>query len=525
MRKTLAIIVTLVVLGTSIQTAFAPRAQAILGIGDIVIDPAKIAQSAWQFVEDQILPTFLSALKQRIINTMTDEIIAWINNGGKPQFITNFGQQVFQPAFQQAVGDTAQSLLPTLCSPYTFKVNLELSAPQPLNQPSSCTLNSIVSNFNAFRQNFAVGGFIGYSELLAPQNNQYGVDIIAQDALYNNVQQVTTQNALQTQVNVGFNSPQVCYNWFVINNQNQQKLTAAKTISDTNGKPYEDPGSPPPMTYDTLSQTGVDTHSRDFMVLSQLSWECGDLQVATPGRVFEQGLNKALYANLDLAINDSSISNAIAMIADAAFNRLIKAGVNGLQGILLSASNSNKPSSGAGAPTVDQIVNNPDIQNANDTYNSAQNQAIQNQYLVQLNQAAKSLADASTTLQTASTTNQSLITAVLQPLVSCLGTNSSSSDLGWAQGNLTIAVSSTPVSIYQMTVQVASSTNLINVWLATLNTPTISSSTLDQFNSSAITETVSSANGLDLNAQTTLSNIQAALTAGQTKLTQCQATH
>ncbi|MCL4404132.1 hypothetical protein M1432_02210, partial [Patescibacteria group bacterium] len=56
MRKTLAIIVTLVVLGTSIQTAFAPRAQAILGIGDIVIDPAKIAQSAWQFVEDQILP-------------------------------------------------------------------------------------------------------------------------------------------------------------------------------------------------------------------------------------------------------------------------------------------------------------------------------------------------------------------------------------------------------------------------------------------------------------------------------------
>ncbi len=482
---------------------------------------------ATRFVIDNGLKVALAALKKRLIDTMTDEIITWINNGGSPQFIQNFSKDVFQPALQQAVGDTVQQILPSLCSPYAFKVNLELSAPQPLSQPSSCTLNSIVANFNDFRQNFNQGGIIGYTELLQPQNNQYGVDIIAQDALYNNVQQATAQNVLQAQVNVGFKSPQQCLNWVVVNNQNHQTLTTPKDIKNGNDS-YNDPNNPPPMDYSTLSQTGADTHSRNFMDLSQLSWQCGDLQIATPGRVLATGLEKSLYANLDLAINDPDITNALAMIADAAFNRLIKAGVQGVQGIIRTAT--------TGGGSTDNVTPEQVVTAAQDnTGNGSLGQAInnttglanqaasstQNTYITQLNQALSSLADASTTLATASSTNQTLATSTLPALIKCLGSNASSSDLAWAQGNLTIAASSTPIVLRNTVVQTTSSTIATNALLNTIQNA--DASTLSQLNASDITNAVTNASSLDVSAQTTLSGIQTTLGTAQTKLTQCQA--
>ncbi len=486
-----------------------------------------LAQAA-RFAIDNGLKIALAALKKRLIDTMTDEIIAWINNGGSPKFITNFSQQVFQPALNQAVGDTAQQILPTLCSPYTFRVNLELSAPQPLNQPSACTLNSIVSNFNAFRENFAAGGFLGYSELLQPQNNPYGVDILTQDALYNNVQQVTAQNVLQTQVNVGFNSQQ-CVSWQLVDANTKQALYPGVTASFQD---YQDPNTPPPLSGQYLID-GVKGAALDASFnVNNLAWRCADLQINTPGRAIEEGLNQALYANLNLTINDPEITNALAMIADAAFNRLIKAGVQGVQGIVQSATTGGNGQTTLSDVTAQQVVGGAEantgggslgqaISNASDLSNQAAS-STQQAYLAQLSQASSSLADAATALADASSTNVNLI-ATLNSLVTCTGTGSSSTDLAWATSTLTIASSSASTTIPAYSDQVSNLRTTVGGFAAQVQNA--DANTLNQIDQNGLATAVADSTQIDGNAQILLSNIQTTLATAQTKLTQCQASH
>ncbi len=507
---------------------FTPTAKAQVAGVMLVSDPtlqnittAAKTQSVWQWVQDNLLKVALSALKKRIIDTMTDQIITWINGGGSPKFIQNFGQGVFQPALNQAVGDTAQAILPTLCSPFSFKVNLELTAPSPQVQPSSCTLNSIVANFNDFWNRFDAGGVIGYYELLAPQNNQYGVDIITQDTLYNNAQQVTAQNVLQTQVNVGFQS-QSCVSWRLIKIQGgtpvgSQTVPAPSNLTDQDNPPSPISGTPNFLD-PALVAPGVDP--------TTLQWKCADLKISTPGAALAEGLNKSLYANLDLTISDPDITNAIAMIADAAFNRLIKAGVQGLQGVILSATNGGQPSSGPNAPSPESLTNNTSTITAANNYTNTINTALQSQYMTQLNQAASSLADASTTLATASSTNQTLITTLGGPitgLIGCLGTNPVNPDYGWAQENLTIAVSSTPAALQQAAVQVTSSTVSVNTLIGIIGDPNVTSSTLNSVDSSNVANLTMTAANLDSNVQIMLSGIQITLAAAQNKQQQCEA--
>jgi hypothetical protein len=485
------------------------------------------AKSDQQACEDFVNKVALATLKKRLIDTMTDEIITWINGGGSPKFITNFSQDVFQPALNQAVGDTVQQILPSLCSPFTFKINLELSAPQTLSQPSSCTLNSIVANFNDFRNNFNSGGIIGYNELLQPQNNPYGVDIITQDALYNNFQQVTAQNVLQTQVNVGFKSPELCKNWVVVNNQNHQILTTPKDIKNGDNS-YNDPNNPPPMNDSTLSQAGFNTQSRRNLGtdLSQLSWQCHDLQVATPGRVLATGLEKSLYANLDLAINDPDITNALAMIADAAFNRLIKAGVQGVQGIIRTATTGGGSTNSADV-TPEGVVNNAASGGLGDAINntvSTVEQVSSNAkaaIISQLNQASGSLSDASTTLATASSTNQELIARV-GVLITCLNRISTSTDMSWATSTLATSLFTASTTLPSYAAQISSTTITVNTLTALVNAQNTTQDTLNN-NIQNISNAVSAASTVDTNINLALSDIQTNLGAAQTKLTQCQA--
>ncbi len=493
-----------------------------------------------QACEDFVNNVALAALKKRLIDTMTDEIITWINGGGSPKFITNFGQEVFQPALNQAVGDTVQQIMPSLCSPYSFNVSLALTAPQPLSQPSNCTLNSIVANFNDFRKNFNIGGAIGYSELLQPQNNQYGVDILTQDALYNNVQTQTAKDTLQTQVNVGFKVNQ-CGGWQLINKNTNALIASGVTINptDSNNIPlfgsYTNPDNPPPTDYSHVyAGTGGDSVTTAALINNNTAgWQCSKIEVATPGRAIAEGLNKALYANLDLTINDPDITNALAMIADAAFNRLIKAGTNLIQ---TSLSKTSGGGSSVGT-TPEQVVNNAQSSNSSGSLGEAinnidtiknqitsgGNNALQNTYITNLNAAINFLNDASTTLVTASSTNTTLASSTLE-LIDCLVLkNSSSSDLAWAQGNLTIAVSSTPPLIDQTMTQVASSSVTVNTFLSTLNSPNLTPDTLKNINPADISGLLTNASDLDNQAQTILSNVQATLETTQTKINQCQA--
>ncbi|MDP3901639.1 MAG: hypothetical protein Q8Q37_01515 [bacterium] len=127
----------------------------------------------------------LETLKKRVLDMMVDQIIQWVQGGGEPKFITDWGS-FLRDAGQQAVGDFAQELgLGFLCEPFSFQIQIALQNPSPFSQRASCTLDEIVGNIENFYQNFENGGWIAYSESWKPRNNYYGSLIMAYDEQQN----------------------------------------------------------------------------------------------------------------------------------------------------------------------------------------------------------------------------------------------------------------------------------------------------------------------------------------------------
>src|SRR5437868_4902017 len=81
-------------------------ANAIFGLGDIVLDPGNLFQNIWQ---NFLGPALGAALKKQILDRIVDQIITSIQGGGKPQFVTNW-QGFLEDAGQGAAGIFAQQL-------------------------------------------------------------------------------------------------------------------------------------------------------------------------------------------------------------------------------------------------------------------------------------------------------------------------------------------------------------------------------------------------------------------------------
>ncbi len=157
----------------ALQTIFqpVPTAHAILGLGDIVLDPSLLFQTIWDNV---IKPALITTLKKEILDRVVDEIIAYIQGGGKPKFITDWNGFLAE-AGQNAVGDFAQGLgAGFLCSPFGLQIRLGLLPVPRFSQQATCTLKQIVGNIQNFYNDFRNGGWIAYGEGWQPQNNYFG---------------------------------------------------------------------------------------------------------------------------------------------------------------------------------------------------------------------------------------------------------------------------------------------------------------------------------------------------------------
>ena len=49
---------------------------------------------AWRFVKDKIAKILLANLKKRLLDSLVDATVDWVQNGGDPRFITNLGNFV-----------------------------------------------------------------------------------------------------------------------------------------------------------------------------------------------------------------------------------------------------------------------------------------------------------------------------------------------------------------------------------------------------------------------------------------------
>jgi len=489
-KKFLAITITASIVLTY-QLIPTKTADAFLGIGDIVSDPihtletiAGWAADAYQWLIDKGLEIALQVLKKRVLDIMTNQIVDWINNGNKPLFTQDFGS-VFRSAADQAVGDVLQQYGATnaLCQPFAFDITLQLQQPAPLSQQVNCSLSSVISNFKAYHDNFSNGGWLGYQELLKPQNNEWGVEVITQNEIINRTAQKTNESVLRQQVNVGFNSEECTGGWDLVDKTTN--LPAKKyPITHFNPDKARSPNDPPTQ----LLPPGD----------SNVTLKCTSATVTTPGRALATGLEKSLYSGLDLIINSKELSNAIAIIADAAFNKLIKNGVEGLKNLTTKTFDSSKEQ--------DALRSSSEFQGYRNTQDRAA-ESVRNTYLNQLNTGVNFLSSASTTLATASSTNQQVI-AVANDVLTCLATSGTSSvDAVFAQGAIDAANNTIQTIASKSTQWKIAALNLDRI-IGKISPSTCDIACLNQIDKQEISTAVSAASTVNTDSSNIIVSIQ-----------------
>ncbi|HEY4475401.1 MAG TPA: hypothetical protein VJB92_01630 [Candidatus Paceibacterota bacterium] len=297
LQKPIALITLLVLLGTSMPISFnreRMRLEPLEAQATIpVIDPANLStaiMSLFEFIYTEvIIPALVDTLRRRIFDVIVDQTISWIQGGGKPKFVTDWGGFA-KDVGNEAVGDFAQELgLGFLCQPFHLQVQLALFPVRRFSQRATCTLDQIVGNIQNFYNDFRNGSWIGYTTSLEPQNNYFGITLMAYGELQK--RRVDAEHDAETEAlaGSGFLSTKNC----------QEDPNSASRDIDGDGK----------------------------------KGDISPCEITTPGDTIGNLVSKAVGSDIDYIINAEQLGAYVSAIANAAINRLITSGVNGLRGV------------------------------------------------------------------------------------------------------------------------------------------------------------------------------------------------
>ncbi|MEK7555549.1 MAG: hypothetical protein AAB516_01885 [Patescibacteria group bacterium] len=276
--------------GISIRPTKAILSLVPVDIANLVWD---IANRAWTWFKGNWQHMMRDLIVRRIVDAMADDVIQWIQGGGEPGFVTDFGG-FMEDAFQAGVGDVAKELnMAWLCSP--FKAQLQLSVNylpvQRFSQRVECTLDDIVANINDFYANFENGGWIAYNESWKPQNNFYGAMLMAHDEMLIRGSQEQEAAKNEALAGAGFLSQKRCE-------------TAANYIDRT-----------------TCESVESGTCAKD----SEGDWcSANDIKIITPGDTIGEVIAKTAIKDFDYIDN---VQSYVAAIVNAIINRLFSEGL------------------------------------------------------------------------------------------------------------------------------------------------------------------------------------------------------
>ncbi len=311
-------------------------AYAILGFGDIVFDPAKLARDIWEWAQK----TIKSIIRNQIIHYAVQQIINWIQGGGKPKFVNDW-KKVLTDAGDNAAGTVIERTIPQLCSEFGPLVKIYLLPKQRLDSQyangipqAKCTLSEVVSNIKDFYNSFENGGWIAYSRMLRPGGTFLGSVIQLQDEalLAKETEKKATEN--ETQSGGGFLSTKICTD------------PSPGNIRDFEPDIVGPPKPPPYNEYDARAAISFGI-SEGFLdptveyVPDSLNKDTGDFEacdredfkVTTPGGAIAANLNKAMGSSIDNLISSEDVSSLLAAFVDSALNKLIMAGKEGLASV------------------------------------------------------------------------------------------------------------------------------------------------------------------------------------------------
>ncbi len=244
-----------------------------------------------EYIVDVLKEAAIAELKKQILDQLVNQVIQWIQGGGKPKFVTDF-DGFLKEAGNNAVGQFAEDLgLEFLCSPFNLQLRFALFPVAKFGGSGkySCTLDTIVANIEDFKNDFRKGGWIAFDQSYEPQNNFYGVLITANMEKNSKIAEATSKAVNEVNQASGFLSSKDC---------------------------EEDPSSSAP---------DEDGDGKKGDILSKCT-------VTTPGKQIGDLTSRALGSDFDFIVNADGVGQYVAAIADAAINSLIISGAEGLLG-------------------------------------------------------------------------------------------------------------------------------------------------------------------------------------------------
>lgn len=265
-RRLITFLITLSLVSSAFYLpTFAPRAQAIFGFGDLVIDVKAMVE--------RIVDTGGRLAAKALVDKMVQSTVNWAQSGfeGNPAYVTD-PKQYFTSLSDNIAGEfIAGSDLGYLCSPFQTQVRLALRN-QYLEGPQyQCSLTQVIGNIDAFYSDFNQGGWDAWFSMTQNSgNNPYGAYLQAQIELDSRIAESVGLQEQQLDWNSGF-------------------LSWADCIV------------PDPYTGECLKRGPT----------------------KTPGSVISEQLNNSLPAGLDRLVSAEHIDQVISAFANGLLNRYV----------------------------------------------------------------------------------------------------------------------------------------------------------------------------------------------------------
>lgn len=338
-----------------------------------------------------------NVLKKRLMDQIVDQTVNWIQNPdtGTPMFITNFGETL-EYATQAGIGDTIREVgLGEFCDSRVqarveIGLRLPLQQPQRFSQRVSCTLDDVVGNIEAFKSDFKNGGWIGLQVAAEPQNNPYGIQILAMDqVLYETAKQ---EKRVQAEIasGAGYGAQKTCNVWTLTDAQGHSiKNSAGQVIINNETHSINQPPPPP-----------ADAPQGSYFYCNPINEK-----IVTPAENIKDVSSKVLVSDIDYILNSDDLEAYVAAIADAAINRLTSEAISGLSGLF--GGGDSPPRAGGSYTNYDDSR----IKDSSSAYSAFQNQNTISALTISgmIPQLQSNLQEASTTLAQIASTNSNLI--------------------------------------------------------------------------------------------------------------------
>lgn len=295
--------VVVLVLICSVLFAAPYRAYAIFGIGDIVLDPANLANAianfattAAKWLADEAMKTLRDVVVKRIIDDMTDDIIKSIENGGDPLFVTNpdkFLQRSSDIAFD-SVNRWIEQYGVNLCGPFAAELQISFNATHGertfSNLPVECTYDQFKQNVQKESNFISEGKWISFNQMFQPENNFFGMSLVLDNAYMTQQNKHDEARKIDLANSGGFLAVKRCTAWKTDGNGVQWNESKVNSECSGSGR--------------------LNGESEDSCKDRLTQEYCSTFETVTPGKVVAETATKGMLKDFAYAENVQSILSA-----------------------------------------------------------------------------------------------------------------------------------------------------------------------------------------------------------------------